>query len=183
MTSKRTICYASFADKAERYQRETLRAVFDASRAPLSPATRWFFSRCIVGENMESRLRSLHGCARSGRYVAEVGDLAHCDEVRTMHETVDTGGDCEDWAAVLFAGIKLCGAQPLLVTSGEAHDNFMHVAAAALWGQQLWLLDPKGDSIGAPFNVRSETYPVRRYWAPGVYGQAVEVHIFQGVAA
>ena len=182
MRRKTTICYASFPDKRQRYQAQTLPVILAEASEPLTVAAREFLARALGNGAVVDRLRSLHDTVRAARYIDErdaSGDLSNCDHVRGIHETVTQGGDCEDWAAVLLRGCKLIGVPAYAVTSGEHHDPFMHVSVAAIVGNQLYLLDPKGDQQGAPFNVRSERYPVRRFWTQGYAGKAHEV--FMGV--
>lgn len=177
-----TICYSSFEDKRQRYQAQTLPAVLAEAHEPLTATSRAFYAVALgVGQHVD-RLRNLHDTVRAARYIAErdvSGDLANCDQVRSIHDTIVNGGDCEDWAAVLLRGCKLIGVPAYIVTSGEHHDPFMHVSVAAVVADRLYLLDPKGDQQGAPFNVRSERYPERRFWMWGHGGKAHE--IFMGV--
>lgn len=186
----RPICYASFADKAQRYVRETLPAVLAAAAdAPGHQVFDNWFRRNVSARALAeplTRLKQLHDAVRAGRYVPELdargNDLA-CDVVRYTETTIRAGGDCEDWAAVLLAGAAIVADGALLVTSGEPHDNFLHICVAALLGGRLYLLDPKGDEFGAPFNSRGESYSVVRYWTRGPGGKANEVHVAQGVLA
>lgn len=185
----RPICYASFADKARRYPAETLPAVLAAAaQAPGHPVFDNWFHRAVSARALAdpvTRLRQLHDAVRAGAYVPELdargNDLA-CDVVRFTQTTIRAGGDCEDWAAVLLAGTAIIADGALLVTSGETHDNFLHIAVAAMLGGRLYLLDPKGDEFGAPFDTRGESYGIRRYWTRGLRGAASEVHISQEMA-
>lgn len=188
--TKRVICYASFPDKALKYVAQTLPAVYAAAGdAPSDPVFDNWFHRNIAPRSMATalqRLQQLHRAVRNGRYVEELdasGRDVPCDAVRTLRETLLHGGDCEDWAAVLLAGAGMIGVRAWLVTSGETHDNYLHICAAAEVGNTLLLLDPKGDSYGAPFNVRSETYGVRRYWTKAPAGRVLEVHFAPEYAA
>lgn len=181
-----TICYSSFRDKRQRYQEQTLPVVLAEAHEPLTATARAFFAQAVgIGapsNHPVDRLRNLHDTVRAAAYVAErdgSGELVNCDQVRSIHDTIVNGGDCEDWAAVLLRGCKLVGVPAYIVTSGEHHDPFMHVSVAAIVADRLYLLDPKGDQQGAPFNVRSERYPERRYWMQGYGGKAHEV--FMGV--
>jgi len=186
---KRAICYLSFPDKADKYVRLTLPAVFDAAADAqgLRVFDNWFQQNVqprALADALE-RAKQLHDAARAGAYVEErdgAGNDLPCDVVRSLATTIRAGGDCEDWAAVLLAGLAFIGLPALLVTSGEPHDSFLHICAATWIDGRLYLLDPKGDHYGAPFNVRSETYSVRRYWTKGVKGNAQEVHVSQELA-
>lgn len=170
-----TVHYSSRADKAQRYQAETIPAMFAAAADERDQGNglrllETMLRARITTASKLAQLMQLHSFIRAGVYQPEHGPR---DEIRSIRHTLLHGGDCDDWAPVLLAACRLLGVNCALETSGYAWDPFAHVYAVALFDGQAIVLDPKGSQLGVDFNRHSENNPVRRRWEI-VRGRIVE---------
>lgn len=157
------ICYASAADKRERFPRETIPAIFRAAAAvPTFTLADWLGQVAMMGPGVE-QLRAVHDLARAGRYRTPAA--LTCDPQQPARDTILHGGDCDQWAAVLLAGLKYLGYTARLVTFGDRTDPYQHVAVDVEHNGRVFILDPKGSQAGAPFNV-APPHPIAARWIP-----------------
>lgn len=144
-----TVFYESHAQKAADYVEVVIPAIFEMAFNPSAVSEQqfefWIEQFLNSNDTKYNRLLSIHNMVRREKYVPE--NLPQ-DEIRTMAQTLLYGGDCEDFAAVLLAAIARAGVSGVLVTSGDALDNFKHVYVEA----GGYILDPKGSQEGVPFN-------------------------------
>lgn len=144
-----TVHYASLEDKRLRYVRETIPLIFTQAAAAALEERPGFASP-----------RDLHEFVRTGRYVSEDGPK---DEVRSVADTLQVGGDCDDWAAVLLGLAWNMGWPARLVTAGSELDPFEHVYVEIHDGRHWVPSDPKGSQRGLDFGRRSAHDLVRRF--------------------
>lgn len=150
------IHYASLDDKRQRFMTDTVDAVFAAAEHALQSPRFRAWALALPGD-----LPGLHEAVRRQRYVPEDGPR---DLVQEAEHTLRQGGDCEDWAVVLLAALKLKGYDPEFIVAGDDLDPARHVFVRAA-GR---VLDPKGSQGGRPFGqhaswprLRSFSWPLR----------------------
>ena len=158
------ICYASQSEKRQKWPLETLPAIFKAARH----ATRNPHARAQLQAWMQSHgvatAEDLHNAARAGRYVATPEPRRHCDPIQPVARTIAHGGDCDQWAAVLLAGLAVLGFDRLwLISVGDEADPYRHVAVMLHAEDRYWRLDPKADQQGVDFNQRADNFNVQQY--------------------
>lgn len=163
------VCYEDHADKRDRWPRETLPAIFNAARAAVhtlaerQKLTRWMHAHGIA------TAEELHEVVRAAPYVSS--KRRECDPIQPVSHTIERGGDCDQWAAVILAALRLLGFESLyLVAVGDALDPYQHACVILHANDRgdpqarYWRLDPKPDQRGVPFNQRSDTYPLEKFF-------------------
>ncbi len=106
-------------------------------------------------------LRRLHELARRGRYVYY---REACDRINPPEQTVVGGGDCDQWTVVVAVAAYLLGfPEVYLVTVGDNIDPYQHVYAEVRGTSGTWILDPKGDQEGQPFDQTPPAPLVQRF--------------------
>lgn len=158
-------CYKSYADKRERWPRVTLPAIFAAARHAFNDVgERNALRRWMQGHGI-STAEQLHEAARKGRYVPTPDPLRHCDPIQPVNFTARHGGDCDQWAAVLLAGLRCLGFENMfLVATGDETDPYRHACAVVEHRGRYYRLDPKADQQGAAFNERADDYPRETFY-------------------
>ncbi len=175
--------YTSNTDKARKYVEQTIPEIFWAatSAARKKSESRHFakvhhvlvmwLGHIGLGEVLRGlvpvadlHLAQLHEAVRGRKYLAEDESEGAQDCVQDVGQTLVYGGDCEDYAAVLLAACWALGVRSaVLVTAGSRQDHFEHVRVEVLLGR-WFVLDPKGDQQGAPFDVADGEFEVIRRW-------------------
>lgn len=167
MNRPRQICYVDAADKRRRFQAEVIPGIYnEAARSARDPSLAYWLQTSGVADAPAglAQLVALHDLARAGTYRTPAG--FNCDPLQAVAVTIDEGGDCDQWAAVLLAAFAILGYEGRLMTFGDAGDRFQHVAVAAKFGRDWYILDPKGDAAGLEFNEVDETYKIVEAWNP-----------------
>lgn len=130
--------YASYAHKRQAYLAQTLPAVRAAALAGVEAVRRHVKPGWSI--------KQLHEWARAGLYVGEDGPI---DCVRDVALTIERGGDCEDWAAVLLAGAIVLDVPARIVTAGDDRDPHRHVYVEFFDPASGWVpSNPKGSQYG-----------------------------------
>ncbi len=103
----------------------------------------------------------LHELVRRGRYIYYP---EACDRINPPEQTIVGGGDCDQWAVVVAVAAYLIGFPAVyLVTAGDSVDPFQHVYTEVHGTAGAWILDPKGNQEGEPFNETRPAPLVQRY--------------------
>ncbi len=158
-------CYTSQADKRRRYPVETVPAILAAAQRGARDLDQRRALVAWMQANNANTAEALHDAARAGTY--RQSDRDECDPIQEVSETIANGGDCDQWAAVIMAGLRVLGfARVYLVTAGDEADPYRHAAVEFFAGGRMWLCDPKADQTGHPFNTRADMphYPRRQHW-------------------
>lgn len=160
MSADEQICFATRAGKRRDFPGRVLpamrKAVLNALRDPgqREALERWV-ARNVRGEDRGvAYLEAIHNAAWAGLYVPT--DRRECDVVRVARPitvTLAHGGDCDQWAVVIAAALKLRGYRPHLFGFGDTSDPWLHVAVGAKYRGAWFLLDAKGSQEALPFNV------------------------------
>lgn len=158
-------CYSSPEHKRALFPRVVIPAIYYQAARGLDVARDWLRAAGIdTWPAGEPQLIALHELARAGKYR---GPLRwNCDPPQTVLETITNGGDCDQWASVILAALKVMGYDASLITFGSQGDRFQHVAVAGKTAGTWYILDPKGDQAGLPFNGVDSSYQVVETWPP-----------------
>lgn len=175
-----TVTYRSYPQKRKAYVQHTLPAIFAMALAGSLESNKalesWMSRNRVTRANFDYQpvltLQKLHEAVRRERYVRETLPQ---DNVQPISQTLQYGGDCEDYAVLLFAALAKLHVSAHIETSGDLQDPFMHVYVAAMYAGSRFILDPKGDQNGAEFDQHSETNPVRIAFKIGRDGHMIEV--------
>src|SRR5690606_22591440 len=101
------ICYTDQADKRRRYPAETIPALFAAAAAtPVFTVADWLGPVAMMDRG-PAQLRAVHDLARRGAYRAS--QPMQCDPLQSARDTILHGGDCDQWAVVIYAALKFLG--------------------------------------------------------------------------
>jgi len=169
MNASDAICYVSLGDKRRRFPVETVKMILSgarrAAREDRQRLAQWLDGSGALDlpDRSLEQLAAMHQAARAGRYVPAAP--LHCDLARGVGETLDNGGDCDQWAVVLLAALKLLEYPAYLVAGGDASDPYRHVWVRARAGGRWWDLDPKGSQAGMDFGhsadfERAQSWPL-----------------------
>lgn len=163
------VCYSSNEDKRRRWPAETLPAIFQAARDAIHrPEQRQALTRWMQARGIRTA-QDLHNACRAGRYKPSPRLKRHCDPIQPVSVTIERGGDCDQWAAVVLAGLRLLGLGDradealYLVSVGDDADPYRHVRVCLKAEGRYWQLDPKPNQDGAPFDVRADAYPLQEF--------------------
>ena len=161
-------CYETPEEKRANFPTVTIPLIFEMAWRGRETVQAWLTDHGM--DNVPSgipQLEALHNLTRQGRYVTP--EKLNCDPPQPVEITIKNGGDCDQWASVTMAGMWAMGFNPVLVTFGDYHDQFQHVATATYF-EHWWLLDPKGDSFGRDFNDWHNGYDDFKIWGPSEFG-------------
>lgn len=162
-------CYNSPEEKRRNFPTVTIPLIFEMAWAGRDVVEDWLTAYGI--EDIPSgvpQLAAIHNLTRQGRYRSP--SQTNCDPPQAVGITIRTGGDCDQWASVLIAGLWVLGFTPVLITFGDNQDSFQHVAVATYWRLSWFLLDPKGDGVGLDFNDWNNGYGDFKLWQANEFG-------------
>lgn len=162
-------CYETPEEKRRNFPTVTIPAIFEMAYAGRDVVLDWL--RAYGIEDVPSgipQLIALHDLTRQGKYVTP--EKMNCDPPQAVALTIRIGGDCDQWASVLIAGMWALGFEPVLVTFGDNSDHFQHVAVATYFGMSWHLLDPKGDALGMDFNDWRNGHGDYKLWRANEFG-------------
>jgi hypothetical protein len=163
------ICYASFEEKRRKWPHETAPAILrEARRAAESPDTRARLIRWMRENGIRSA-ESLHNQVARMAYVPTPEPRRHCDPIQRVEHTLQAGGDCDQWAAVVMACLRILNHRwkIFLVATGDARDPYRHAATVFHHTGRWYRLDPHPgpEYPGTPaFDVRTENHPLQEFF-------------------
>lgn len=149
------VCYSNHAEKRDLFSRVVVPGILVRARAGSRSRilTNWLRANQVTqAPRGMAQLNMLHQAARAGRYVPAPGG---CDSLLDVSTVIQSGGDCDNWAAVLLAALLRLNYGPVRLSSfGDATDPHRHVAVSVWWAGGWRYLDAKGDQRGAEFLAR-----------------------------
>lgn len=156
-------CYTSYADKLRRYPAQVVPAILAAAKRGANQVDQRRALVAWMQANDVQTAEDLHEAARRGTYKHSA--RPECDPIQEVAQTIAHGGDCDQWAAVVMAGLLVLGfTRVWLTTTGDERDPYQHAAVEFFAAGQQWTLDPKFDQPGAPFNTRADSHPKIQHW-------------------
>lgn len=158
-------CYTSLAEKIEVFPRVVIPQVYGYAVAGADDGTLrdWLDHYAIQWiPRGVAQLLCLHYIARQGLY--KQARPYNCDPPQLVADTIQNGGDCDQWATVILAALIVMGYPGRLVTFGSDADPFEHVAVGAKAGGAWYFLDPKGDQGGLDFGAMDSNFPNFQVW-------------------
>lgn len=130
------------------------------------------------GQATNAILASLHEAARQGRYKDDPEGFDVVYPVATRRAlgrqgvyyppTIQDGGDCDDWTAVILAALLRFQLPARIITCGTGQDAFAHVYPRARLADGTWrTLDAKGSQRGLDYDFAPprSMFPIRQAWA------------------
>lgn len=124
------------------------------------------------------KLAALHNAARQGTYKDDPPGFDVVYPVALTRAlgrqgiyypaTIDQGGDCDDWTAVILAALLAWQMPARIITVGNEQDPFQHVYPRARAADGLYrTLDAKGSQKGLDYDQQPprSMFPVRQAWA------------------
>ncbi|MDC1141882.1 hypothetical protein OAU50_02220 [Planctomycetota bacterium] len=164
------VCYNSDADKGARFKAETLPLIADTIAETFDDfgeyktLRAWLRENEVMGKGRAGTLERLHNAARAGIYLSV--RQANCDIIQPVSRTLESGGDCDQWATALIAALTHLGySRKYLVAVGDSKDPLQHISTVASRdGIDFWYLDPKPNQTGVLFNRRADNLPIIRFW-------------------
>jgi hypothetical protein len=158
-------CYSSEAEKRSVWPVETAPAILACASRAVNVLHERQAIVAWLRKNGIHTAADLHDACRRGRYMEPPKGVRHCDPIQPVPMTMAHGGDCDQWAAVVMAGLRVLGLADIwLVAVGDPADPYRHAFTVCRSADRYWILDPKPDQEGVEFNVRADSYPLKQFF-------------------